>query len=171
MSMQDRPEMDKSTSVRDEPEVTMRRAPEPTYTAERPVTWAEMRALLRGEEVGAAERTWRPPTGGILSIIAGSWNLLIGIAAVFGGTFLSDVFGGLAGVGTGSVVSVGIGSFMIILGLISIVGGAVAIRRRMFGLALAGSITALFPTPVILPFLLGILSIIFITLGHREFGR
>lgn len=137
---------------------------------EGPVTWEEMRALLR-REPAVHERTWRPTTGGLLAIISGAWNLVIGLGAVFGGTFLSDFIAdfnttlsdALQGVGVGA------GSALIVLGIIAIVGGTYAIMRRMWGMALAGSIAAAFPSPVVLPTLMGILSIIFNTLGHMEF--
>ena len=51
-----------------------------------------------------------------------------------------------------------------ILGILAIVGGISAIRRKRVGLSLAGAISAL------LSGLLGILAVIFVALGKREFG-
>ena len=56
-----------------------------------------------------------------------------------------------------------IGGLLLVLGIIAIVGGVSAIRRKSFGLALAGAICAL---PSII---LGILAVIFVCLGKREF--
>jgi hypothetical protein len=50
------------------------------------------------------------------------------------------------------------------LGIVAIVGGISAIRRKRFGLSLAGAIFAL-PSVI-----LGILAVIFVSLGKREFG-
>lgn len=133
------------------------------------VTWEEMRALM-GHEPAVSEKTWRPTTGGLLSILSGSWNLLLGLGALLSGTFfysLVPTFGGI----TGGFATTGItaGIILIIIGLISIVGGAYALRRQAWPMALAGSIAALIPTPLLLPFVMGILSLIFNVLGRREF--
>jgi hypothetical protein len=103
------------------------------------------------------EKTWKPTVGGILTIIAGVFQLITGLLiAVIGGiTFLF----GWAGV---------FGTPFIVLGIIAIVGGIYALRREVWGLALAGSICAFIP--VIVPWsILGILGIIFVSLGKREF--
>jgi len=105
------------------------------------------------------EKTWKPTTAGILSIIAGVLNLIAGIAlaaadvTLFGPLIGVPVFGPLAAV-------------IIVLGIISIVGGIFAVQRRIWGMALAGGICALFPPPVII---LGILAIIFVAMGKGEF--
>jgi hypothetical protein len=103
------------------------------------------------------ERTWKPTASGILAIIAGALQVLLGIviAAIGGITFLF----GWAGI---------FATPFIVLGIIAIVGGIYALRREVWGLALAGSICALIP--LILPWsILGILAVIFVSLGKREF--
>ena len=55
---------------------------------------------------------------------------------------------------------------LIVLGIVSLVGGIFAIQRRIWGMALAGAICALFPPPVIA---LGILAIVFVAMGKGEF--
>jgi hypothetical protein len=50
------------------------------------------------------------------------------------------------------------------LGILAVVGGISAIRRKKFGLSLAGAICALASG------LWGILAVIFVALGKREFG-
>jgi len=57
-----------------------------------------------------------------------------------------------------------VGGLLVVLGIIAIVGGVSAIRRRSFGLSLAGAICALIPLN-----LLGLLAVIFVSLGKREF--
>jgi len=49
------------------------------------------------------------------------------------------------------------------LGIVAIVGGVSALRKRSFGLSLAGAICALPVAP------LGILAVIFVSLSNREF--
>ena len=71
------------------------------------------------------DRTWKPTAAGILCIIAGIVGVIPGIA-------FAASFAGGAGVPS------------IVLGIIAIVGGIYALRRRRWGLALAGSICALF---------------------------
>lgn len=56
-----------------------------------------------------------------------------------------------------------VGVPLLVLGIIAIVGGVSALRRKMFGLSLAGAICAL-PSGI-----LGILAVIFVSLAKREF--
>jgi hypothetical protein len=57
-----------------------------------------------------------------------------------------------------------VGGLFLVLGILSVVGGISAVRRKSFGLSLAGAICAL-PSG-----LLGILTVILVALGKREFG-
>jgi len=104
------------------------------------------------------ENTWKPTTGGILAIIAGALQVIIGIAAA--------TAAGIAG----SIVGMGwvgaIGAPMIVLGIIALIGGVYATKRRIWGLALAGAICALIGPW----FILGILAVIFIVMGKSEFA-
>lgn len=56
-----------------------------------------------------------------------------------------------------------VGVPLLALGIIAIVGGVSALRRKMFGLSLAGAICAL-PSGI-----LGILAVNFVSLAKREF--
>ena len=58
-----------------------------------------------------------------------------------------------------------VGIVLLVFGIIALIGGIYAIKRQKWGLALAGSILAL-PAGGIL----GILSIIFVSLGRKEFS-
>lgn len=161
------------TSRDEDTEIRMRRniSPEPeTYERTRePAAWEERRAIMERERVGARVETWRPPTAGILLLLAGAANLLAGTAAVAGGTLLSGILGDTAAAAFfGTVAGVGLGGLLIVLGIISIIGGAFALMRRRWGWSLAGSITALFPTPALI---LGMLSLIFVVLGRNEFNQ
>jgi hypothetical protein len=57
-----------------------------------------------------------------------------------------------------------IGGFLCALGIVAIVGGVSAIKGKRFGLSLAGAMCSL---PSVF---LGILAVIFVALGRREFG-
>jgi hypothetical protein len=102
------------------------------------------------------EKTWKPIVAGILCIIAGSIGVIIGIvvAAVggIGWLFAMPWFSAIA-------------APIIVVGIIAIVGGVHALRREFWGLALAGAICAVLGPWAIL----GILAIIFVSLGKGEF--
>ena len=120
------------------------------------------------------ERTWKPTTAGILTIIAGC--LGIGAGALI---TLSAIPLGLVGAMAGAIKDLGIisgllaglagvigmiGAGMIGVGTVAVVGGIYALRRKTWGFALAGTILAtICSTP------LGILAIIFVSMGKREF--
>jgi hypothetical protein len=57
-----------------------------------------------------------------------------------------------------------LGIIGLILGIVGIVGGAFAIRRRVFGLALAGAIIS-----SVLFYPLGIVSVVLVSMGYPEF--
>ena len=106
--------------------------------------------------------TWRPTTGGILSIIAGAGNLMFGFFALA----LKELWEQL---GAGSAFRMeaigGLGAIWIILGILAIIGGILALRRKAWVLALVGAICAMiWPTS-----LLGILALIFIAISRKEF--
>ncbi len=111
-------------------------------------------------------KTWKPTTAGILSIIAGAIQVIFGLAL---STILA--IGGVAGAfasipGMGGVMAA-IGVPLIIIGIVAIVGGVYALKRRVWGLALAGAICA-----VIGPWgILGVLAIIFVAMGKGEFEQ
>ena len=97
------------------------------------------------------ERTWKPTTAGILCIIAGAIGVIAGIAVA---SFLA-----FYGMGWFSAI----GAPLIILGIIPIVGGIYALRRRIWGLALAGSIFTLIGFVI-----LGILGIFLFVAGYSD---
>lgn len=109
------------------------------------------------------KKTWMPTTAGILDIISGSFGLIGFCALVIAGgvvkfapnipRFLPPMFMGVA-------------LPLAIVGILAIVGGIYAMQRRNWGLALAGSIAAFFPS-----WLLGIAAIIFTALSREEFEK
>jgi len=141
-------------------------------------------------ESGGNQRSRLLTAGGILSII-------VGIYQIIGGLFLAGiipaslpfpdfflylqveiglVLSALTGIrlgdsggaymdgfyGTRPVLLISICN--VVLGIMAVVGGISAIKRKWFSISLAGAIGALFTVP------LGILAVIFVVLGKREFG-
>ena len=111
-------------------------------------------------------RTWKPTIAGILTIVGGAINVMLGIYTAFGEIW-------------GTIGYKDIGAIYIVLGIIAVVGGIFALKRRVWGLALAGAICCLVSPPFVvgtlpgvlgqLPSVLGILSIVFVSIGKREF--
>ena len=97
------------------------------------------------------ERTWKPTTAGILSIVAGTIGLIAGIvAAVVGGVLATFpwYYGNVwtDAVSNATIVSA-VGAGLIVIGIVAIVGGIFTLKRRVWGLALTGAICALFSPP------------------------
>ncbi len=133
------------------------------------------------------ERTWKPKAAGVLSIISGAIEIILGALVLFFGSILSSLGGGWENWlgdwggtfdlgpmpvmpdigGMISAVATVIGIVLVVIGVIAVVGGVHSIKRRRWGLALAGAILS-FP---FLPLggILGLLAIIFVSLGRKEF--
>ena len=107
------------------------------------------------------EKTWKPTTAGILSIIAGALEVIGGIIVLTVGAATT----GAANVPNWMMFFSAAAIPMLILGIVAIVGGVYALKRRIWGLALAGAICSLFGAW----FILGILAIIFVIMGKGEF--
>jgi hypothetical protein len=134
-----------------------------------------------GVQVGKAikERTWKPTAAGIICIIAGA----IGVFSIMVITLVGLVLMGDPSVEGELSIDAPIIKIWIFGGIatiIAIVGGRYALKRRVWGLALAGSIALvgvvgfgilrIFPIEPLVGFgILGILAIIFVSLGKREF--
>jgi len=97
--------------------------------------------------------------GGIMMVLVISTNMLLRLEIL---PFLKDVWIEHIIAVVPIWLSIG-GGILLGLGIIAIIGGISAIRRKSFGLALARAICAL-PSGI-----LGILAIIFVALGKREF--
>ena len=111
--------------------------------------------------------------GGVLSIIAGAFEVIGGgiiLALASLGIplrlwllqHIPQFWEGCA-VAVIPIVLIIVGGLILALGIVAIAGGASALRRKSFGLSLAGAICAL---PSII---LGILAVIFVSLARREF--
>lgn len=111
------------------------------------------------------EKTWKPTVAGILSIVAGALGIIAGIVVATIGTIGGGVLGEL-GLPFIARLVVTATAAPLVLSAVAIVGGVYALKRRIWGLALAGAICALLIPPT---FVLGILAIIFVAMGKDEF--
>ena len=109
------------------------------------------------------EKTWKPTTAGILSIIAGVIAIIVGIVVVTLGTVAGGLLGLIGLPGLSGIVAALV-AIPIVLGIVAIIGGIYALRRRIWWLALVGSICSL-----ICVWFLGIPAIIFVAMGKGEF--
>jgi hypothetical protein len=121
------------------------------------------------------KRTWKPMVAGILNIVGGALRILGSIAVLIGIMFFIPV---ATSVGPGPVpemdrwlipgvletILIIAVVFLLIVGIISIIGGIYALQRKKWGLALGGSIVAIFGSSV-----MGILATIFIAMAKDEF--
>jgi hypothetical protein len=110
----------------------------------------------------------------IMSIIAGVFGVLGGIGSIgviffmrfmltspeFGSPADSDEILNIMAIVYGIM-----GAVLLLLGIIGITGGIFALKKRMWGMALAGAICGII---TFLP--LGIVSTVFISQAHKEFG-
>jgi len=119
-------------------------------------------------------RSGLPTAGGVLSIVGGTVEAIIGVIAAVSVTILKLLLAaGLLPFSPGPrldhvlamapLLSIVVGVPMFALGVVAIVGGVYAIRRKVFGLSLAGAICAL-PSGI-----LGILAVIFVSVSRKEF--
>ena len=106
--------------------------------------------------------------GGILSIIGGAFEVGIMMVSVMSNVIESWV-GSLLPSGQFEIhfIPTWLPIAYLVLGIIAIVGGVSALRRKSFGLSLAGAICCALPSP---SSIFGILAVIFVSLGKREFG-
>jgi len=111
--------------------------------------------------------------GGVLSIVAGAFEINGGgmmlASAKLGIQFRLWDFSLYPGIWFEHIIPVDsplfiiMGGLLVVLGIIAILGGIWALRRRSFGLSLAGAVCVL-PLGI-----LGILAIVCIALAKREF--
>lgn len=115
------------------------------------------------------QKTWMPKLAGILSIIAGSIGILgvLLVLIIINSIIASSYYPEMQERYLRNPAVWLIFAAFIFINIIAITGGVMAIKRRMWGFALAGSICSLL---TIWGWVLGIASIIFIILSKNEFG-
>jgi len=122
------------------------------------------------------ERTWKPTTAGILNIISGAFFLIGGITilSLLGQPTMATPWASyamysmeLSGTPSASFVTtfiVMLAAVLVIPGVVSLLGGVYALKRSLWGLALAFTIFTLFYLPP-----LGIPAIVFTAISKKEF--
>ena len=125
-------------------------------------------------EAGTQE-TWKPIVAGILDIVGGASGLIGSVVATLGIMFfipfsisvgpdpIPDIPNWMIPSVLSFILIIGL-VLIIIIGILSIVGGIYAIQRKKWGLALTGSIAAIFGS-----FIIGILATIFTVIAKDEF--
>jgi hypothetical protein len=106
-------------------------------------------------------KTWKPIAAGILAIVAGEIALILGF-----GFFISGAVTGFITqmpIWLSTLIPV-IAVPLIVLGIFDLLGGIYALMRKVWGIALVGSITALISSP-----LLGIIALILTCISKKEF--
>jgi hypothetical protein len=118
-----------------------------------------------------AQKTWKPTVAGVLDIVVSAGTLFLALMFLIGAVVLAN--GSSLGAFTPeevagmSIGAAALGVFAVILaflGVLELLAGIYALKRKNWGLALAGSIIAALPFDV-----LGILALIFVAMGGGEF--
>jgi len=107
------------------------------------------------------EKTKKVTAAGIMNIISGCYGIGIGASFAFSGGLAGQMYG------LGETLSA-IGGGLIGLGVVALIGGIFALMRKVWGLALAGSILAIPLLPV--GTVLGIISLVFVSKRKSEFS-
>ena len=114
------------------------------------------------------EKTWMPTVAGILDIVAGALSFVGIIFALFGILMLGSVGDMYQSMGIPETLILTIAAifaiFAVIVDILAIIGGLYALQRRNWGMALTGSIAAVFAS-----WPLGIAAIVLTVLSKKEF--
>ncbi len=123
------------------------------------------------------EEPWMPVVAGILDIVSGALGVVMGLfmalnlhvaRAIQAAPWFSPHGGTLPQMPPIFFPGIGLamGIALIVLGVLAIIGGIFALRTKAWGLALAGAIAG-----VITGRLMGIVALIFIVLGRKDFQK
>lgn len=117
-----------------------------------------------------AQRSALPTAGGVLLLIAGIIALINWIWVAFVAGTIGGMMTAIPGLGGFGAIMIVCGVVGIIFSIIALVGGVMAIQRKMWGLALAGSILGLFTIGfVFVSSILSLIALILIALSKSEF--
>jgi len=104
------------------------------------------------------QTTWKPTVAGALAIAAGALNMLVALAMSLFMPVAAPFYTAFMAVGILLVL-------FLATGIVAIIGGIQCLKRRRWGLSLAGAICAMMPPAT----LLGIMSTVFVALARDEF--
>ena len=107
------------------------------------------------------EKSWKTLTAGILDIISGVGMMFVCFWLTVVGIIL-EILQNVPQWVPGLLFALAI--LLVIVAIVAVVGGILAIKRRAWSMALAGSIAAFFCC-----FIFGIVAIVLTALGHSEF--
>jgi len=115
-------------------------------------------------------KTWKPTAAGIIDIVAGALSLIL-LLVVIVGVAVFMVVGSTSSIESMPVQVVPAVVFSLAIPImaadvLAIIGGAYALRRKIWGLSLAGSIAAVFAS-----WPLGVAAIVFTVMSKNEFER
>jgi len=117
---------------------------------------------------GNMDRSWMPTTSGIINIVLGSAAIIL---------FLVLLIIGIAGSAAMGFASADLPAFIpalvftifgfvfLALGIVAIIGGVYALKKKKWGMALAGSIVSVF---ICWPFAAA--ALVFIIMSQKEFA-
>ncbi len=111
------------------------------------------------------QKTWKPTVAGILDIVSGVCGLT-GFLFLIIGAIVSGFIPEITGMPLEFLrwILVAIAIPLALVSILALVGGIYAVQRKMWGLALAGSIAAFFGSS-----LLGIAAIVLTAISKNEF--
>ncbi len=112
------------------------------------------------------EKTQMPLAVGIISIVAGVLGMLRRSVMFVGADLILPALAGISSTVLAIIAAVAVPALIagIVFALLAIVGGTYALRRKIWGLAFAGSIAAMFCS---VP--LGVVNVVLIILSRKEF--
>jgi len=116
-----------------------------------------------------AQRSALPTAGGVLLLIAGIISLIFWIFVVIGFAAIGAMSAVVPIAGFAGAIMIVCGVVEIIFSIIALLGGVMAIQRKMWGLALAGSILGLFTFGYFITSILSLVALILIALSKSEF--
>ena len=110
------------------------------------------------------QRTGKPVAGGALLLVAGVLAMINFAILIAAGSGFESLFPGL-----GSILAV-CGIIGMIFSILALLGGVLAIMRKMWGLALVGSILGLLTIgPLFVSSILSLVALILIAISREEF--
>jgi predicted nucleic acid-binding Zn ribbon protein len=128
-----------------------------------------------GEKVRTRGSTTPLVVGGILSMVSGALGVYSGIYNVLiaqGIVTVEDDEGTLEpGVDFAEGTMVAIGLAFLVTGIVAIIGGSFAVRKKRFGLAMAGAICSVASSFTVCLGLPGIAAVVLVAISKNKFNR